>query len=460
MPKVLSQRDLQPVLDAVVTCDEPLSLEQVVARLEQPPPRRTLQRRLAMLVDQGRLHATGERGGRRYSAPRSVVLREDEWVPPVPELPLSTTARRQRDLILRPRSVRRPVSYDTGFLTGYRPNAEESALLPESLRAELAHAGGTGDQPRPAGTHWRQIMDRLLIDLSWNSSRLEGNTYSLLETQRLLEVGESADGKLTEETQMLLNHKAAIELLADDPEGIGFNRYTICNLHALLADNLLPEPAAGGRLRRHAVGISGSVCHPLEGPALIEQEFDLLLAKAAEINNAFEQAFFIMAFLPYLQPFEDVNKRVSRLAANVPLVRHNLSPLSFVDVPRDDYLQAILAVYELNRVDYLRELFVYAYRRSCARYAAIRQSLGRPDLFRLRHREVLAELVAEVVRGGMDQRAAVAHLRQRIPQRLAPPDHERFMTLVETELAGLHEGNFARFKIRPSEFTAWIQGWR
>lgn len=460
MPKVVSQFELQAVLDAVAVADGPLSIEQITARMRQPPPRRTLQRRLATLVEQGRLHAAGVRRGRLYSVPQRTVLREDEWVPPAADLPLSPRARGQRAHILLPLSERRPVGYRPDWLASYQPNASEGALLAEALRAELAHAGGTGEEPQPAGTHLRQIMDRLLIDLSWNSSRLEGNTYSLLETQRLLELGESADGKRTEETQMLLNHKAAIELLADDPDGLGFNRYTICNLHALLADNLLPEPAAGGRLRRHAVSIGGSVFHPLAGPALIEREFDQLLAKASQINNAFEQAFFIMVFLPYLQPFEDVNKRVSRLAANLPLVRHNLSPLSFVDVPRDDYLQAMLAVYELNQVDYLREVFVYAYRRSCARYATIRQSLGRPDMFRLRHREALGALVAEVVRAGMDRKAAVAHLRRRIPDLTAPADHERMMTLVETELASLHEGNFARFRIRPSEFSEWFGGWR
>ena len=92
-------------------------------------------------------------------------------------------------------------------------------------------------------------MDRLLIDLSWNSSRLEGNTYSLLDTQRLFEQGDSAEGKAAEETQMILNHKSSIEMLAENAEGIGFNRYTICNLHALLSENLLPDPAVGGHVR-------------------------------------------------------------------------------------------------------------------------------------------------------------------------------------------------------------------
>lgn len=110
---------------------------------------------------------------------------------------------------------------------------------------------------------------------------------------------------------------------------IGFNRRTILNLHALLADNLLEDPTAPGGLRHEGVGISGSVFHPLEVPQLLEECFDEILEKAAAVTDPFEQAFFMMVQLPYLQPFIDVNKRVSRLAANIPLIRRNLAPLSF-----------------------------------------------------------------------------------------------------------------------------------
>ena len=104
----------------------------------------------------------------------------------------------------------------------------------------------------------------MLIDLSWNSSRLEGNTYSLLDTTRLIELGEEAAGKTRLETQMILNHKDAIEFLVDAVDAVGFNRYTIQNLHAFLANNLLSDSEAVGRLRHISVGIQGSVFHPLE----------------------------------------------------------------------------------------------------------------------------------------------------------------------------------------------------
>ncbi len=470
MPKLIPDDELTTVLAAVAGFARPVGLEEITARATVALPRRTLQRRLALLVAEGRLTALSARGGRRYQATSALTSPEPFAIalaePPAifnasgrDQISLSEAALEIKRSVTRPLSARRPVGYQSSFLEDYRPNV--SAYLSPALRRKLAALGQTaGDAALPAGTYFRKVMDRLLIDLAWNSSRLEGNTYSLLETQRLLELGESAVGKKAEEAQMILNHKAAIGLLADEAEAIGFNRYTVCNLHAALADNLLPDPAACGRLRTVRVAITGTVFMPLESPPLIEDNFEQILATASSIEDAFEQAFFAMVHLPYLQPFEDVNKRVSRLAANIPLVRHNLSPLSFVDVPQEDYVQGILGVYELNRVDYLRDVFVWGYERSCARYAAVRQVLGEPDPFRLRHRQLLIDLVGEVMRRRLDKPAASAFVRIRAEALPAVPDRARFATLAETELSSLHEGNFARFRVRPAEFVAWRKTWR
>jgi Fic family protein len=209
---------------------------------------------------------------------------------------------------------------------------------------------------------------------------------------------------------MILNHKGAIEFLIDSANEIGFNRYTLLNLHALLCDNLLEDPTASGRLRTIPVGIGHTTFLPLEGPHRIEECFDQVMDTAAAIRDPFEQAFFAMVHLPYLQPFVDVNKRVSRLAANIPLIQHNLCPLSFVDVSQATYISAMLGIYELNRIELLRDVFVWAYKRSCARYSAVRQSLGEPDPFRLQYREQIAQLVTEVVHKKMSKPEAVAYI--------------------------------------------------
>jgi hypothetical protein len=127
--------------------------------------------------------------------------------------------------------------------------------------------------------------------------------------------------------------------------------------------------------------------------------------------------------------------------------------------PRDLYTDAMLGVYELNRTDLLSDVFVWAYERSVARYAAVRQSLGEPDPFRMKYRTALRELVGGVVREGMDRKASVEHIASWIKQSIPQEDQQKFQEMAETELLGLHEGNFARYQITPREFAVWHQVW-
>jgi hypothetical protein len=322
------------------------------------------------------------------------------------------------------------------------------------MRERLRTLGTTADPERPAGTFARDVFDRLLIDLSWASSRLEGNTYSRLDTQFLIQFGQEAEGKDGQQAQMILNHKRAIEFLVEDAEIVGFDRRTLTTLHSALSENLLDDRKDEGGIRRRAVRISGTPYVPLAIPQVIEDMLDMLLAKAAAIPDPFEQAFFAMVHIPYLQPFTDVNKRTSRLAANIPLVRANLCPLSFVDVPERAYVEGTLAVYETNRVDLLRDVFIWAYARSCAQYTVVRESMGQPDPLRLRYREKLAEVVRDTVltlaapTTGMLNAWATVH---RIPE----DDREGFVERAQSLLASLHEGNAGRYRIRPSQFSAW-----
>ena len=143
----------------------------------------------------------------------------------------------------------------------------------------------------------------------------------------------------------------------------------------------------------------------------------------------------------------------------MPLIRENLCPLSFEDVPEQAYVDGILGVYELNRTELLRDVFVWAYERSCARYSAVRRSLGEPDPFRMRHRALMAETVAEVVRRSMDKKAAAAFIK-RAAQDVSSEDRARFVEVVETEVMSLHEGNIARYRLRPSQYQAWRATWR
>lgn len=466
---LIKERERAALLDLLAAAPEGLGIAALHAAAEaclgRTLNRRTLQRRLDQLQTEGRVETMGVSVARRYRltvggpAPLGAVpqalepLASCQLGEPEPEayIPLSAEAFELRALVRRPLMHRRPVGYDRGFLERYQPGV--TFYLDEKIREQLHLMGRTSSAQRPAGTHARDMLGRLLVDLSWASSRLEGNTYTRLDTLRLIELGQEASGKDRRETQMILNHKAAIEMLVEDADEVGFDTYTFQNLHALLSQNLMADDAACGRVRWRPVEIAGTVFLPLAVPQLLEDCFRLLLDKAAAIPDPFEQAFFLMVQLPYLQPFEDVNKRVSRIGANIPLIRNNLCPLSFIDVPETSYIDATLAVYELQRVDLLREVFFWAYERSCQRYLAITQSLVDPDPLKMRYREELIEAVQDVVRQGLQPSPVL--LQEMASQRVPVQDADAFADLLGEALVNLHEGSVARFRLRRSEFLTW-----
>ena len=460
MPKRVSKQELDQLTALLARHKAGLGsadLEQASKAAGLKLDRRTLQRRLGDLIKAKRVLKEGEGRASRYllapitgrgeliAAPATITATGEVYVP------LSPEGQEVKALVRRPIPERKPVGYNRAFLEGYEPNS--SAYLPDSMRSHLHALGRSPVMERTAGTYARDILTRLMIDLSWASSRLECNTYSRLETQNLIELGHAADGKDQREAQMILDHKAAIEMLVDHAEEVGFDTFTFFNLHALLSENLLADPDASGRLRTMIVEIGGSVFHPLAVPQQIEEYFRLILEKTGAIRDPFEQAFFLMVQIPYLQPFLDVNKRVSRLGANIPLIKHNLSPLSFVDVPEQAYFDGTLGVYELNRVELLRDVFVWAYERSCQRYVAIKESLPEPDPLRLRNREALISVVSEIVRGG---KPIDTHLIRELAAPLVKPaDLGEFVAMAFSDLHHLHEGNIARYRLRLPEFRAW-----
>jgi len=423
-------------------------LEKALSAAGMVLNRRSLLRRLSVLIESNRIRATGVFKGRVYwpLVPESAKIAE----PGESLIPLSEAGRAVRSYVSQPIQRREPVGYKRDFLLSY---PQSGPYLDDAIRSHLHQIGRSHQRVLPAGTVAREVMGRLLIDLSWASSYLEGNTYSLLETEQLISFGQAADGKDALETQMILNHKQAIEFLVESADDIGFNRYSVLNLHALLSDNLLPNPEACGRLRQIAVGIGGSVYTPLSAPQLLDEYFQRVLDTADTIIDPFEQSFFALVHLSYLQPFEDVNKRVARLSANIPLTRNNLCPLSFIDVPKQAYVEGILGVYESNRIELLRDIFVWGYERSVKRYLSAREELGEPDPFRLKYRSALTEVIRDVV---LNPAAGTQEfVNGWTAKHLPEGDRQKFITLVQAELRGLHEGNIARFRLRPAEFKMW-----
>ncbi len=426
-----------------------LSIAELLS-LHSDISRRTAQRWLQHLLAQGQIQIIGAGRTRKYISPNaSQTLAGPDSFPDF--IVLSADSRDVLAYIDQPLETRTPVSYQPEFLDAYQPN--KTFYLSASLRLQLHRMGKTVAAQAPAGTYGRAILNRLLIDLSWASSNLEGNTYSRLDTRELILHGRMATGKASIETQMILNHKSAIELLLGNDEMLGFNRYTLLNLHSTLAENLLPNPADEGRVRQHTVEIGKSVYHPLAIPQQIEAVLDKLLEKADQITDPFEQSFFVMVHLPYLQAFADINKRTSRLLCNLPLFRANLCPLTFLDVPIHAYSRAILGIYEMTRIELLRDLYVWAYERSTQEYLAIKQDLTEPDPARLAWRDLIKQTIREVVLApGAD---VLSMVHQAVLAQVPADEQGNVQALVLEELRRLHEGVLARYGLRPSEFKYW-----
>jgi fido (protein-threonine AMPylation protein) len=444
-----------------------LGIDEIVARFGEEASRRTLQRRLDEMVRAGQLERVGKARATKYR-----VVRQPEKVVHTPAVPLSESnilredipaaasdpLRDLKDYFRDHHSQRKPAWYNREFLDAYVPN--ETMYLPEKLRAHLLSKGQSPEMAAlPPGTHARMVMDRLIIDLTWNSSRLEGSTFSLLETDFLLQQGDSGDPVRTMESRMILNHKRAIEFLLEAQKEMGFNRYTFLNLHSTLTEHLMKDHKTEGALRTIPVGIGGSVYHPTNNPALIEECFDLILQKAGAIRDPLECSFFLMVHMPYLQPFTDGNKRTSRLAANIPLIQANVAPLSFTGVPVRDYTTGILGVYELNRIELLREVFVHAYEESAGRYALIRDEVGLPDPAAFRYQVEIADFVRGVVVRRLTKMQAASELRHWAAANITADDRASFIEIVESKLLALTMGSIVRVRVRPSEFDAWWPEW-
>ncbi|CAB3763004.1 Fic family protein [Paraburkholderia solisilvae] len=411
----------------------------------------TVRRHLDALCASGQLTRSGQARATRYRLAEAVeipatvrtahILEEPSTGPGPAWSPAAIELGHKLDW---PLAARDPVTYRREFVEDYVPN--KSWLMPQELAEELYRDGRLREQ-QPAGTYARKVLEQLLIDLSWSSSRLEGNRYTLLATEALFRRG-TADSDA--DAVMLLNHKAAIEFLVDAVPLQGLATALIRNLHAVLMQDLLADTDALGVIRKKLVSIGGTVYVPTQVPAVLAEMLETILAKARLIKNPLEAAFFLWVNIAYLQPFEDGNKRTSRLAANIPLMLYNCSPLSFLDVNPHDYAQAMLGVYEFLDVSRAVDLFTWTYRRSMKKYVVVMESMGAPNPLRLRYREHLTEAMGRVVRDRQSAQAAVSELG--LTEDRAPG----FEAMLLDELKKLEVFNCARYRLTLTATQAWI----
>ena len=299
----------------------------------------TVKRALQRLEDAGFIETTGQGRATRYTLGRVYNLLR----------PIDVDAYFQLEIDERKINT----SYNHALLTEILPGvsifSEEENMFLESLQA--LHISRTAELSE---SEYRQEMERLAIDLSWKSSQIEGNTYSLLETERLLLQKETAEGKTRDEATMLLNHKEALDFILAHTDYIEpLTLSSIEDIHSLLIKDL----GVKRNLRRRRVGISGTNYVPLDNEHQIRQAMDEMCLLINKRDNVFEKALLVLLIISYIQPFADGNKRTARIISNAILMNAGYCPLSFRTVDSLEYKKAMLVFYEQNNLSVFKRIF-------------------------------------------------------------------------------------------------------
>ena len=391
---------------------------------------RSLRRRLAAMVEQGLVEQAGAGPSTRY---RHHPVHAWFQVPA---------------------HARPPVPYDASRLTAYVPN-ETNWLTPD----QKARLRAVQPPKEAVGSYPLAVAEKLMVDLSYASSVLEGNTYNYLDTETLVRYGQAATGKDVTETAMILNHKQAVGYLVEVAHAQGpLSSRTLKELHALLGQDLI-DVRELGVLRRRPVSIGGSAYVPLAIPSRLEEEFNVLIEKANAIADPFEQSLFWLVGVAYLQPFVDINKRTGRLACNVPLLKAGLAPLSFMTMDKQAYVKGLLEYYELGATETMARAFEGAYVASAHRYDAhLSLDPEQAKIDRAYKQEIAWTL-----------RSWVGHVVANDPERLEDVIDQALVHVsdlavrravssrIHQVLAGLNEANRIVYGIPHSEFLKFEQ---
>ena len=300
----------------------------------------TVKRILAALVEAGSAIVSGQGRSTRYSvSPQAHVTME---------LNIDTYFQKETD----EREIQTSFNFE---LINYILPKVELFTAEEKDRLDALQAQFTRNLAGITPNEYRKEMERLGIDLSWKSSQIEGNTYSLLETERLLKEKQTASGKTKEEAVMLLNHKDALDFVLADPEylkEISIRR--IEELHALLTKELNVDKG----LRKRRVGITGTNYYPLNNEYQIREALEDSCRLINGKENIFEKALLALVLLSYIQAFSDGNKRTARITSNAILIANKYCPISFRTVDSVDYKKAMLIFYEQNNISAFKKIFI------------------------------------------------------------------------------------------------------
>lgn len=316
---------------------------EIAAGLNNAPNERTLKRIIADCVQNGDIIVEGKAKATRYSLSAQAHLM----------MPLDIDTYFLNDV--DERTVQESFNFE--LIRNVLPNVS-LFTTEEKLRLESAQQTFLNNMSTLSEVEYRKEMERLGVDLSWKSSQIEGNTYSLLETERLLKEKQTAQGKTKEEAVMLLNHKDALDFILDNPDYLKeFTVRRLEDIHSILTKEL----GVGNGIRKRRVGITGTNYRPLDNEFQIREALEDTCKLINAKEDVFEKALLALALLSYIQAFTDGNKRTARISSNAILLAWGYCPISFRTVDSVDYKKAMLMFYEQNNIVAFKQIFIEQY---------------------------------------------------------------------------------------------------
>lgn len=437
------------VLLAVQASKKPISLPNLLFQLGSDFAERSVRRWLNELIKDDQIAKMGKKRGTYYQ-----VTSQEKIIHPLieREFLFSKQVDTALQYVEKPLFQRNPVTYSKKWIDAYQPN--HTFYLTEDQRKKLKNVGKPELNEMPAGTYARKIYDRLMVELSYNSSRLEGNTYSLGDTEKLILEGIDTAGKLTTEKLMILNHKEAIRYLVDNAHRIEINFNSICTLHYLLSDNLILTKDSG-KMRDHSVKISSSTYIPLDDSTRLKNQLNYICGIAKKINDPHEQSFFLLVHIAYLQAFSDVNKRTARLSANIPLIRYNLYPIAFHKISKDDYISAMIVIYELNDPRALAELYTFSYLYTAQEYNVLMHSMGFDEV-RIRFRKKIREIIRNIILKKLFKQKMEKYIKNSVIENIPAEFQLECINTIHEDLKYIGPERIHGFGITQKELTNWL----
>ena len=338
------------------------------------------------------------------------------------------------------------IPYNFSFLNDYNPNV--SGILDEKSLKSIHEVCG-----KQKVLLQGDLLRHFIADLTYESARLEGSTYSRLDTSDLINKKLVKPGGTEIERLLVLNHADAIQYtLEATKHADALSVKTIKDVHSLLSNGLLPSQDRCGSIRNRVVYIHGSDYQPLDNAYQLDEELHLLVDKASLINDPFEQSIFLMVSLSYLQAFDDMNKRTARVICNIPFLLKNMAPITFSHVDESIYHRALLKFYETNNTKDICNLFSGMCIRSNFEYvvaARVQKEVHENDI---QWRTPISMMVRYIVEHKLcDNLDTITQLAAN----LKLPKDAKFYTAVQDALNQLTEENLVIYRLSKESFLAY-----